>query len=261
MNSQPDSLSPAADNFAPQQAPSRGHLLLVEDHDVNQILLKAMIERLGYDSELAIDGADAVAKIDRAVSTDRPIDLVLMDLNMPVMNGCEATRMIRASGLSANHLPIIAVTANADRDDVERCLAAGMQDHVAKPVLLEELRRVLDKSLHRSAPQEGPDMSFQPVPHLSEDLNDRYAARRDQALCSLASLVRTGTFLEQELQEVADHMHKLAGTAAMFGEAELGLAAKKLEDGIANWQISERPDKLKESMASILELARSGGQH
>ncbi|MEO9468680.1 response regulator [Parasphingorhabdus sp.] len=235
--------------------PYRGYLLLVEDHDVNQILIRSMAERLGYRTELAVDGADAVAKIDDAGLRGAQYDLVLMDVQMPVMDGCEAARMIRAIGVDEKTLPIVAITANAEPEDIDRCLAAGMQDHISKPILMDELERVLSDRLEMADPTESGSMDVEKAPHFSDHLTDRYALRRAQALSSISSLVRVGTFLDQDLQEISDHMHKLAGTAGMFGEPELGLQAKDLEDGIARWQIAERPSKIKTCVESILDCA------
>ena len=233
----------------------RGYLLLVEDHDVNQILIKSMAERLGYRTELAVDGADAVAKIDDACSRDAQYDLILMDVQMPVMDGCEAARMIRATGVTKESLPIVAITANAEPNDIDRCLASGMQDHISKPVLMDELDRILSEHLQKFSPAEPVSTTIEAAPQLSDHLNNRYELRRDQALSSISSLVRKRTFQDHDLQEISEHMHKLAGTAAMFGEPELGIQAKYLEEGIANWQIAERPSKIKESVHAILDCA------
>ena len=243
---------------APGQSKPKGYLLLVEDHDINQILIKAMTEELGYQTELAVDGAEAVAWIDAARSENSPIDLVLMDLQMPVMDGLEATRMIRASGLSETCLPIVAITANADQEDIDRCFAAGMQDHIAKPVMMEELQMVLEAKISPAAHKSLKSPQTTPKTQFSDELNSRYATRRDQAIRSLMGLVQVGTFLDHELTEVADHLHKLTGTAAMFGEPELGTQAKILEDGIRSWKRSERPDKIRQCAAVLLTVAQSG---
>lgn len=238
-------------------AEPKGYVLLVEDHDINQILIKAMTEELGYQTELAVDGAEAVALVDAARSENSRIDLVLMDIQMPVMDGYEATRMIRASGLSEHCLPIIAITANAYEDDIDQCRAAGMQGHIAKPVIMEELKTVLEESINHGASEAPKTPPADQPNHFSDELNSLYAGRRDQAMQSLSSLVRSGTFLDHELKEVSDHLHKLAGTAAMFGEPEVGRHAKMLEDGIADWKRSERPDKIQLSASALLASAKA----
>jgi signal transduction histidine kinase/DNA-binding response OmpR family regulator len=110
-------------------APVAGaHLLLVEDNDLNQEVARALLEGAGLRVDIAADGQQAV---DRVQAHD--YDLVLMDMQMPVMDGLEATRLIRADQRWAD-LPIIAMTANALASDREDCLRAGMNDHVAKPI-------------------------------------------------------------------------------------------------------------------------------
>lgn len=120
-------------------------ILVAEDHEVNQVLIGEMLTRLGYEYELAVDGAEAVAMIRKAESAENQYDLALMDLQMPYLDGIKATRMVREQGIDAKMLPIIALTANAFEQDIERCIEAGMQAHLAKPLAIEVLRKtVLD---------------------------------------------------------------------------------------------------------------------
>lgn len=112
-------------------------ILLVEDNPVNQRVALKMLEHLGHAAELAGDGAEAVAAV-----TARSFDLVLMDLQMPVMDGLEAARRIRALPSGAD-LHIVAMTANAMPSDREACAAAGMNDCLCKPVRMELLRDLL----------------------------------------------------------------------------------------------------------------------
>ena len=132
---------PAPAPPAPTIAPNGPRVLLAEDHEINQMLTSAMLDRLGCRVVVARDGAEAVAAV--AGSEDDPFALVLMDMQMPQVDGLEATRRIRASGVNADTLPIVALTANAFGDDVEACLTAGMQDHLAKPLQLAQLTEVL----------------------------------------------------------------------------------------------------------------------
>jgi len=113
-------------------------ILLVEDHLINQMLATALLERWGHRVTLAGDGQmalDALAK--------HRFDLVFMDMMMPVMDGLEATQRIRAQEPAGEHLPIVAMTANAMPVDRARCLQAGMDDYISKPIELAELQRVL----------------------------------------------------------------------------------------------------------------------
>ena len=124
---------------------SRPRVLLAEDHEINQMLARAMLERLGAEVTLAVDGAAALAAVTEAEAGDAPFALVLMDMQMPVMDGLAATRAIRAAGIDAARLPIVALTANAYADDVAECLAAGMQAHLAKPLRIADLEQALDR--------------------------------------------------------------------------------------------------------------------
>ncbi len=121
----------------------RARVLIVEDNEINQILTQAMCDQMGLDHELAINGAEAISMIERACEAGRLHDLVLMDLQMPRMDGLEATRSLRAAGYDAKTLPIVALTANAFSEDVDACLDAGMQDHLTKPITLDQVDRML----------------------------------------------------------------------------------------------------------------------
>ncbi|MCU0071617.1 response regulator [Pseudomonas koreensis] len=124
-----------------ESAPSqrRGRVLLVEDNPVNQLVAKGMLAKLGCEVVVASHGAEALDQLEHA-----EFDLVLMDCNMPVMDGYEASRQIRQSGRWP-HLPIVALTANAMSEERERCRAAGMSDYLAKPFRREELAALLDQ--------------------------------------------------------------------------------------------------------------------
>ncbi|MDF2641994.1 MAG: response regulator receiver:ATP-binding region, ATPase-like:histidine kinase [Pseudomonas sp.] len=119
------------------QRPAR--ILLVEDNPVNQLVAKGMLSKLGCDVTISRHGAEALEMLERDT-----YDLVLMDCNMPVMDGYEASRQIRASGRWPN-LPIVALTANAMPEERERCRAAGMNGYLAKPFRRAELLNVLDQ--------------------------------------------------------------------------------------------------------------------
>jgi PAS domain S-box-containing protein len=113
-------------------------VLVVDDNEINQIVVQALLKKDGHDVVLASDGAQAV----QAVQVEH-FDLVLMDMQMPVMNGEDAARAIRQLGTSVRDVPIVALTANAMIEDVQRCYDAGMNDHLAKPVDRALLRRAL----------------------------------------------------------------------------------------------------------------------
>ncbi|PLU85125.1 MULTISPECIES: hybrid sensor histidine kinase/response regulator [Pseudomonas] len=116
----------------------RARILLVEDNPVNQLVAKGMLVKLGCQVQLATQGAEALELLEQD-----EFDLVLMDCNMPVMDGYEASRRIRQSGRWPD-LPIVALTANAMPEERERCRAAGMNDYLAKPFRREELLALVE---------------------------------------------------------------------------------------------------------------------
>ena len=128
-----------ASPLAPPEAP-RAAVLVAEDNAVNQVVARRMLERLGCQVDVVADGAEV---IERLATT--PYDIVFMDCQMPVMDGYEATATIRRSGGSGARIPIVAMTASALAEDRQRCLAAGMDDHVAKPIRAAQLTAVLDR--------------------------------------------------------------------------------------------------------------------
>lgn len=201
----------------------RGHRVLVaEDHDVNQQLIAEMLAQLGCRCDLAQDGEEAVALCKAAVERGEPYTLLLMDMQMPRLDGLAATRRLRSEGMDADQLPILALTANAYADDVAACLEAGMQAHIAKPVQLGALRTAL-----RRWTGSGGSLDAQPAPRLSEGVRGRYRVRRQEVLAVVDGL---GPSCDAHLTAQAiDLLHKLAGTAGMFGEAELGDRARDLE--------------------------------
>jgi CheY-like chemotaxis protein len=135
----------------------RGHVLLVEDNEVNQMVACQMLETLGLTAEVASSGAQAISLVQAG-----EFDLVLMDCQMQGMDGFEATRHIRdweRAGAQRARLPIVALTANVMSGDREACLAAGMDDYLAKPIAMARLAEMLALHLPHGERAESPDES------------------------------------------------------------------------------------------------------
>jgi PAS domain S-box-containing protein len=135
---------PVSQEPAPSPVRERIRVLVAEDNDVNQIVFEQILEGMDVDFRIVSNGQEAVA----AWSAAAP-DLILMDVSMPVMNGLQATQAIRdaeaKAGTSPHPVPVIAVTAHAMTGDRERCLAAGMNDYLSKPVSPEKLEAIIAK--------------------------------------------------------------------------------------------------------------------
>ncbi|MEM6673052.1 MAG: ATP-binding protein [Planctomycetota bacterium] len=138
---QPATAAPAANESCSLRLESLD-VLLVEDNLVNQRVATAMLARIGIKPTIANNGAEAIDK-----ATSHEFDLILMDCQMPEVDGFDATRALRTFEGSA-HVPIIALTANAMEGDRERCLAAGMDDYIAKPLRSDQLVEVLERWLN-----------------------------------------------------------------------------------------------------------------
>jgi CheY-like chemotaxis protein len=121
-------------------------VLLVEDNPINQLLAKAILTNLGHQVETARDGREALD-----LFATRPWDMVLMDIHMPVMSGLDATRHIRQQEAPGRHTPIIATTAGAMEADRAACLAAGMDDYIAKPYKPQVLQDLLTRMAQQRA--------------------------------------------------------------------------------------------------------------
>jgi PAS domain S-box-containing protein len=183
----------------------RLRLLLAEDNVVNQTLAIRLLEREGHSVAVAGNGREALRLLD-----EQPFDLVLMDVEMPEMGGFEATGVIRRQEQgTGRHVPIIAMTAHAMKGDRERCLQAGMDGYVSKPVRVEELGRVMEAVLGQGAP---PAEAAAPGPGA---LLDREAA--------LANVSGDEGLLQELIQVfLADYPRLLADLRGALDRGEAG---------------------------------------
>jgi CheY-like chemotaxis protein len=130
------------DRSAAPAGGTRGHLLVVEDNQINQLVALGILDRLGFTAEVASNGLEALEALART-----PFAAVLMDCHMPVMDGYTSTAQIRETEGTTRHTPVIAMTAGAVKGDRERCLDAGMDDYVSKPVTPEAIEDALTRCL------------------------------------------------------------------------------------------------------------------
>jgi len=129
----------------------QARILLAEDNEINREIALELLGILGFTTDVAVNGREAVE-----AALNKDYDLILMDIQMPEMDGYEATRNIRASGKpEAQTLPIIAMTANAMETDKEKSLDAGMNDHITKPIDPELLYKTLRRWLHADGAADG----------------------------------------------------------------------------------------------------------
>ncbi|SPE39200.1 PAS domain S-box (fragment) [Candidatus Sulfopaludibacter sp. SbA3] len=125
------------------------HVLLAEDNIINQKVVMRLLEKQGHSVEVTANGTEALAAMARST-----FDLILMDVQMPVMNGYDATQLIRQGERGTDrHIPIVALTAHAMKGDREVCLNAGMDDYLAKPIHPRELASVMERCIRSRAPE------------------------------------------------------------------------------------------------------------
>jgi PAS domain S-box-containing protein len=227
--------APARPNPRLQAGFAGRRILVVDDVDLNRDLMLATLSRYGFEVSLANDGVEAVDAV-----LNGAFDLVLMDCQMPVMDGFTATRTIRASGAARSSVPIVALTASAQTAHLERCRDAGMDDQLTKPLDDRQLERVLSRLLASdsgsSSEQAAPRAELPAKPSLEA----RYRERKQSALEKIAEALRAPHISDDVAASLQSLAHQLAGVSAMFGESDFGDLASKLDDGLAAWPREER---------------------
>ncbi len=234
---------PAAAPAAVSEAKSL-RVLLAEDNPVNQKVALLQLRNLGYSADVARDGAEAVAAFAKA-----PYDVVLMDCQMPVMDGFAATRRLRE--LYDRPIRIVAMTANAMAGDREKCLAAGMDDYLSKPVNPAELRRVLENCQPPAAaeipappPAEAPAVELDRLreitghhPEMFRTICRDYIEQADEIMSLMVLAIQRRDAPALRLQA-----HKLGGSSASCGMTAIVPALNRLERMGESGQLASAED-------------------
>ena len=225
----------------------RLHILLAEDNPVNRLFAQSVIEQQGHAVTLANDGGEALDALARG-----GFDLVLMDVQMPRMDGIEAARRIRAGGVPGcdRNIPIIAMTAHAFAEDREQFLAAGMNDYISKPIDLAELDRLLAHWSNRrrrsaeSAPPPGTDK-----PGLER------ARKRLADLLSRLPPAKVWGLLDQAMEQMGPAMDRLSALVASGDARGVAGEAHRLR---GTWTVVLGTDRMIELSTDLERLAQSG---
>lgn len=225
----------AAPEIEPLRLTGR-RILVVDDVELNRELMLALLSKYGCEVGLAEDGAQAIEAL-----RGEPFELVLMDCQMPVMDGFAATQAIRASGEPFADIPIVALTASAQPEHLARCGAVGMNDHLTKPLNPGALERVLEM-VFRAAPAPAP---AEPEPDADEQarryLVETMGAPAVRSLLAILLAQLESRFAQLDAKTVREDAHALAGSAGMMGFLELSRTCRDLEaviDGGGDYQAS-----------------------
>ena len=233
-------VSEHADDELPQFVRG-GRVLVAEDNPTNQIIVVTMLEKLGLRVDTVANGAEAVTAV-----KSMPYDMVLMDMQMPEMDGLEATKLIRQLPGPLGKIPIVGVTANAFREDHERCIQAGMQSVVTKPFRWSDLTRAMAPHMAMEG-QSSADAVAEDLlvanPSAWDKLNDEVGAEAAQAITAVFlrdSRSRLGRMADHvaagDLKGIRREAHALKGSVDMLGFERMTLIASMLE--IAGKEIS-----------------------
>ena len=221
--------APAAAPAAPKAPPvadlRRLDVLVVEDNEINQILVREMLEQLGHRVTCGDNGAEGLQ-----LAEARGYDVILMDVSMPVMDGLEATKRIRGGQGPCRDVPILAFSANVLPEAKDRFLSGGMTDFLGKPVRKDELRLILQRVTDAGAPSE-PVVVLDETAAETRDLlgEETFRELRGRFAEEAEALFAWLDAAPDDLFEIAMRCHKVAGTAASFGYAPLRSALLAVE--------------------------------
>ncbi|HEY8101672.1 MAG TPA: response regulator [Burkholderiaceae bacterium] len=220
----PDSLDPAAAQHAENKNSFDGYrVLIADDNIVNQQVALHILEKLGCHADIANNGQEAVN-----MHAQHLYDMILMDCQMPILDGYQATKAIRAQE-TGMHTPIIAVTAFTMQGERDQCLAAGMDDFLAKPIRLSTLREALGRWLHASTPDKPEERDeFASMQKMFgadfAELTALYLADSPKRITRLTEAVS-----EKNAPGIASVAHSLSGSCASIGATGLAAICKELE--------------------------------
>ncbi len=221
------------ERLPPPAVPGDARILLVEDNLVNQKVAAKMLLKLGFACDIAYHGAEAVEACGK-----KRYDLVLMDCQMPILDGFEATRRIRALGEGFETMPIVAMTANVMRGDRERCIAAGMNEYLSKPVTLDALREVLARNgLTKDLPKTASADAFPALDPAALQRSSENDRRFEEEMLTLflsdtgkrLDILRRLTGEAKDLPAIRIEAHTIKGSCGNIGAKAMQEAAYKLE--------------------------------
>jgi CheY-like chemotaxis protein len=232
-------------------------VLVADDVAANRMVARAMLAAAGHHVDSAADGTEAIAAVER-----EDYDVVLMDVQMPVMDGLEATRRIRGLGTSRARVPILAVTASALPDQVQACVEAGMDGHLAKPIdresLLGAIRRLAaGGSAMPPIPAQDPEaevplLDASALGVLAADLGSSSRSVIEEFVGELRIGIATlsGEGIASDLPALRGAAHRLLGAARTLGARRLSRAIEALQDAVRAGRDPAEPLRLVLSVAA-----------
>ncbi len=206
-------------------------ILVAEDNRANQLVIRGMLERLGYRVEIAVNGEEVTEKAER-----NHYDLILMDCQMPMVDGFTATSAIRKKEAGRRHTPIIAMTANVQEEDIQHCMAVGMDDFLSKPIKLDVLKAKLHHWLldANATPSEGsrlPVLDEEVLNELRDNIGDNLSGLFEVFLEDIPTYIRA---VEKSIDDddpgaLVEAAHAIKGSSGNIGAKRLAEIARQLE--------------------------------
>jgi PAS domain S-box-containing protein len=242
----PITITDSIDSHFAEEYPLR--ILAAEDNPVNQKVLLYILERLGYHAEIVENGAEVLQALE-----ENEYDLILMDIQMPEMDGLEATQNIRAKEPGHPNLRIIAMTAYAFQEDAEKCIQAGMDDYISKPIQIEALMSALSQRPYIAAPEQRQELlpktgSLVLETEKVQELMERYgsgANRLIEVFVSTAPLQieeMRKAIQENDLPSLMRISHALKSSSAIFGAHLMTALCRRIEMKAVAGQMSSLAD-------------------